>query len=433
MGCAVADIDNDGKPDILITGYGVVRLFRNLGHCKFQDISRGSGLESPSPTSWASGAAFADFDHDGLVDLYIGRYVVFNDKTVHVCNFAPYKAGCGPKFYDPQLGILYKNLGNGKFKDVTRAMGLGDCHGKTLGVAFADVNGDGWPDLYLGNDEMPGDLYINEGGKHFRNIGVQAGVGLSGSGAMQGAMGVDFGDYDRDGRMDLFVSTFEFEAKSLYHNEGNLLFTNVSEPVGLSKATWNFVAFGTKFIDVSNNGWLDLVIANGHIRDNQALIDKLGSYPQPLQLFMNDHGKSFADKTREAGPGFTTPAVGRGLAIGDLNDDGLLDIVVTDIEGNVRVLMNRNEDRNNWLRVSLVGTHCNRMGIGARVTVKAGHDKWVAEATTGGSYFSASDPRVHFGLGKSAGVDSVEVRWPCGRTSTLLNPPIPGNVTITEP
>ena len=431
MGVAIADIDNDGKPAILLTGYGIVKLFRNLGHCKFQDITRGSGLEARSPTAWATSAAFADVDRDGLVDLYIGRYVVFDDKSLKFCDYG-LPASCGPIFYDPQIGSLYKNLGHGKFKDITQAWGL-DAHGKCLGVVFADVDNDGWPDLYLANDEMPGDLFMNDKGKGFHNTGTAAGVGLSGDAQMQGAMGVDFGDYDRDGNLDLFVTTYEFEPKSLYRNKGGGMFGIVSAETGIGPPTRPFVGFGTKFIDVQNRGWLDLAMVNGHIHDNQEKIDKLGHFKQPMQLFMNEGGKTFTDRTREAGPGFTTPAVGRGLAIGDLNDDGLEDIVITDLEGPVRVLMNRASPHGAWLRIRLEGTKSNRMGIGARITLTAGGQTWIKEATTGGSYLSASDPRVHFGLGSINIVDKVEVRWPSGRHSVVVNPRVPGDLTIREP
>lgn len=431
MGVAIADIDNDGKPDLVLTGYGVVKLFRNLGHCKFQDVTRDSGLEAKSPASWATSAAFADVDRDGLVDLYIGRYVIFNDKSLKFCDYG-IPASCGPIFYDPQIGSLYKNLGHGKFKDISQQWGL-DAKGKCLGVAFADVNNDGWPDLYLANDEMPGDLFINDKGKKFHNIGTEAGVALSGSGQMQGAMGADFGDYDRDGKLDLFVTTYEFEPASLYRNIGSGNYGIVSAQTGIGAPTSPFVGFGTKFIDVQNRGWLDLAMANGHIHDNQEKIDKLGHYKQPLQLFMNQDGKTFEDRTREAGPGFTTPAVGRGLAIGDLNDDGLEDIVVTDIEGPVRVLMNRSQTHGDWLRITLEGMQSNRMGLGARVTLTAGGQTWIKEATTGGSYLSASDPRVHFGIGSLNRVDRVEVRWPSGKRSVVVNPPVPGDLRIREP
>ncbi len=431
MGVAIADIDNDGKPDILLTGYGVVKLFRNLGNCKFQDITRESGLEAKSSTAWATSAAFADVDRDGLVDLYIGRYIVFNDKTIQFCDYG-IKASCGPIFYDPQLGSLYKNLGHGKFKDISREWGL-DAKGKCLGVAFADIDNDGWPDLYLANDEMPGDLFMNQKGKKFRNTGTEAGVALSGSGQMQGAMGLDFGDYDRDGKMDLFITTYEFEPKSLYHNTGGGMFGIVSAQTGIGPPTTPFVGFGAKFIDVQNRGWLDIALVNGHIHDNQEKIDKLGHFKQPLQLFMNEDGKTFTDRTREAGPGFTEPAVGRGLAIGDLNDDGLEDIVMTDVEGPVRVLINRSQAHGNWLRIAVEGTKSNRMGIGAKVTVTAGGQKWIKEVTTGGSYLSASDPRVHFGLGSLTAVDRIDVQWPSGRQSVVLNPHIPGDLKIREP
>lgn len=435
MGCAVADIDNDGRPDLLVTGYGTVRLFRNLGGGKFEDITHGSGLEAPSATAWASSAAFADIDHDGLVDLYIGRYLNFRPDTIQFCPYGNEKvmASCGPASYNPQIGSLYRNLGHGRFKEVTQEMGLGKAHGKCLGVVFADVNGDGWPDLYVGNDEMPGELYINQKGKGFRDVAAEAGVALSEDAKPQGAMGVDFGDYEHTGRPGLFVTTYEAEADSLYSNAGDASFLNRSLASGIGPRTTLFVGFGTKFLDVRNNGWLDLVIANGHTRDNEEKIDQLTHYRQPFQLFLNEQGKTFTERTQEAGAGFTLPAVGRGLAVGDLNDDGKVDILATDLEGPPRLLINRFPGSGNWLRVQLKGTHSNRMGIGAKVTVVAGEQRWAAECTTGGSYFSASDARLHFGLGTLSAVTRVEVDWPSGRHSVVSNPHVPGDLTIQEP
>jgi hypothetical protein len=432
MGCAVADLNNDGLPDLIITGYGVVRVFENLGHFKFKDVTKGSGLESPSANAWATSIACGDFDRDGLVDVYIGRYVKFDDKALQFCDYGSIKASCGPNFYDPQIGSLYRNAGHFKFKDVTRGTGLDMAHGKCLAAMFCDINGDGWPDLYLANDEMNGDLFLNKKGKHFDNIGLEHGVALSGDGTVQGGMGVDFGDYNRDGLMDLFVTTFETEPDSLYGASPSGVFTQDTLKTGLDQPTRNKVGFGVKFADFQNNGWLDIIIANGHIHDNEEQVDKMGHYRQPMQLFMQENGV-FVDRTAEAGEGFTTPAVGRGLAIGDLDNDGLLDVVVVDLEGRPRVLMNRMSKTGAWLSVKLRGTRSNRMGIGARVVVTGGAQKWTAEATTGGSYLSASDPRVHFGLGDVRQIDKVEVYWPSGRHSELPGPAISHEIEIREP
>ncbi len=432
-GCAVGDMDNDGKPDLLVTGYGIVRLFRNLGGGKFEDVTAQSGLAAPSPTAWATSAAFADIDHDGLLDVYIGRYLDYSAATLQFCSFGKVQSSCGPSFYNAQRGSLYRNLGHFRFREVTKHMGLAETQGKCLGVVFADVNGDGWPDLYLGNDEMPGELYINQKGKGFRNAAAEMGVAVSEDGKPQGAMGVDFADYERTGRPGLFVTTYEAEPKSLYSNSPDGTFLNRSLASGIGPRTTRMVGFGTKFVDVNNDGWPDIAIANGHTRDNEEQIDRMTHYAQPLQLFMNEQGKSFTERTQEAGPGFSRPAVGRGLATGDLNDDGKMDIVATDLEGQARLLINQVPESGNWLRVRLRGTHSNRMGIGARVVVIAGQQRWVSECTTGGSYLSASDSRLHFGLGALRLVDRVEVFWPGGRHSVVPHPTIPGELTIQEP
>jgi hypothetical protein len=432
MGCAVADVDNDSRPDLLLSGYGVCRLYRNLGGGKFQDRTLESGLAATSPTSWYSSAAFGDVDRDGLVDLYLGRYVVYNAKTIQLCNYGQHRSSCGPRFYDPQFGSLYRGLGGTKFADYTRRWGLADQQGKCLGAAFADVNNDGWPDLYLGNDEMPGDLYINQQGKRFRNEALAAGVALSREGKMQGAMGVDFGDFNRDGRQDLVVTTFEYEPDSLYLNGEQGVFQSVGLAMGLDLPTHPLVGFGTKFADFDNDGWSDLAIANGHIHDNAEVLDRNSHYRQPAQLFLSERGERFVDRSVEAGPGFTEPAVGRGLAVGDLDNDGRQDLVLTDLEGPPRVLYNRIAAPGSWLRITLKGRRSNRLGIGARVRVTGGSQRWTAEATTGGSYLSASDPRVHVGLGGLRRVDRVEVSWPSGRRSEVRNPVVPGDLMIEE-
>ncbi|MFN3650832.1 MAG: CRTAC1 family protein [Armatimonadota bacterium] len=432
LGVASGDFDNDGLPDLLLTGYGESRLYRNLGKGRFADRTAGSGLTSPSPTSWQTSVAVADVNGDGLLDLYVGRYVVFNEETIRLCDYGEYQSSCGPMFYDPQFGSLYLNRGNFRFQDVTREYGLDKQHGKCLGAAFADVNDDGWPDLYLGNDEMPGDLFLNQGGKRFVNKAFAAGVATSADGKMQGAMGVEFGDLDRDQRLDLVVSTYEFEPTSVYLNRGGEMFENRSLALGVDQLTRPYVGFGTKFLDADNDGWLDLLVGNGHIHDNQPLIDKLGQYAQPMQLFRSREGGGFSDASAEAGSSLTTPGVIRGIATGDLNDDGLLDAVATDLEGTARVLINRHPQPGNWLRVKLRGTRSNRDGIGARIQVIAGEQRWTAQAATCGSYLSASDPRVHVGLGATRQVDRVEVRWPSGRRTVVESPQVPGDLLVVE-
>jgi hypothetical protein len=435
MGCTAGDIDNDGKPDLLITGYGENRLYKNLGNFKFRDITNNSGLASPTPTSWNSSAAFADFDRDGKLDVYIGRYVVFDDKSTQLCDYGEGRmASCGPVFYDPQRGGLYRNLGGGKFKDVTDSTGFDDVHGKVLGVTWADVNADGYPDCYLANDEMNADLLVSSKSGKYQNTGLRSGVALGGDGKPQGGMGADWGDFNRDGLFDLWVTTYQFEPSSLYAATSSGLYDWQSVAAGLDQATRPWVGFGTKFVDVNNDGWLDLAIANGHIHDNQEIIDAKTTYREPMQLFVSsNNAATFLDKSREGGPGFTRPGVGRGLAIGDLDDDGRLDMVIIDMEGPTRVLFNRTPNTGKWIRIKLRGATSNSMGLGAVVTVKSGSEKWIANCTTDGSYLSSSDPRVHIGLGVVNIVDTIEVKWPSGKVSVVKQVPTSKDITIEEP
>jgi hypothetical protein len=430
-GCAVGDVDNDGRPDLFLTGYGDCRLFRNLGGGKFEDVTAHSGLKAPSSLSLSTSAAFADVNGDGKLDLYVARYVHFGPTDLPLCDYHGIRAACGPKSYDPERGSLYLNQGAGKFADVSQSWGLGDQQGKTLGVAFADVNGDGFPDLYLANDEVPGDLYLSDAGKRFRSYGSLSGTATAADGQPQGGMGVDWADYDGDGLPDLFVTTFLHEDYSLYHNRGQGLFEQVSAVTGLGGRTRSFVAFGTKWTDYDNDGWPDLMTVSGHIQDNAEQVDHSTQYRQQMQLFRNMRGASFQEVTDQAGEPFRRLLVGRGLAVGDVDNDGRPDAVATDLEGRPLLLMNHDASAGHWLSVRLRGRHANRMGLGARVQVKAGGRARTRECQTGGSYLSASDSRVHFGLGAADRAD-VEVHWPSGGTTAVKGVRAGQVVTVDE-
>ncbi len=430
-GCAVGDVDNDGRPDLLLAGYGTVGLFRNRGDGRFARAAAGRGLDPPAPNAWATSAAFADVDRDGLLDVFIGRYVRFGPAELQFCDYHGVRAACGPKTYDPQYGSLYLNQGEGRFREVTRTWGLGDQHGKTFGVAFADANADGFPDLYLANDEVPGDLYLNEGGRRFRNHGGTSGTAVGQDGQVQGGMGVDWGDFDRDGLLDLFVTTFQNEDHSLYRNLDGENFEHATSAVGLGNITRPYVAFGARFLDFDNDGWLDLIAASGHIQDNVAEVDRTATYRQPLQLLRNQQGSRFQDVSGAAGEVFRRRLVGRGLAVGDIDNDGDQDLLITDLEGPPMLLINQVARGRRWLSISLEGSRSNRHALGARVEVRAGGAKHVRERWTGNSFLSASDPRVHFGLGTVDRVD-LEVRWPSGRRTRVRDAATDRILTLRE-
>jgi enediyne biosynthesis protein E4 len=417
MGCAAGDIDDDGRVDLFLCGYRCAALFRNRGDGSFVDVSRTAGIR---PGGWMSSAAFADVDRDGRLDLYVGRYARWDTSTLRFCVVEGVRTACGPEMYDPEKGSFYHNEGGGRgggpvrFVEATPRFGLGDTHGKTWGVAFADMNDDGWPDLYLANDEVPCDLYENVRGARFRNVGLASGTAFSRDGVRQGGMGVDWGDYDNDGRLDLFVTTFYQQPKSLYHNDGGGRFSEVSDVAGIAAPTLPYVAFGTCFLDVDNDGLLDLFIANGHVRDNPERLDPAVHYAQPMQLFRNDGSGVFRDLSREAGPAFDRPIVGRAAASGDIDNDGDIDLLVVDAAGAPLLLRNESGNRRHWLTVRAL-TAQRRDAIGARITITAGGRRQVAEVRPGASFLATNDPRVHFGLGEADRVERLQIRWPDGR------------------
>ncbi len=415
QGCAAGDYDGDGRVDLLLTGYDRTALYRNTGRPApaFEDASRAAGMD---PGGWTLSGAFGDYDRDGGLDLYVTRYLRFDKTTPQYCKHGGVDAACGPELYEPQIGRLYRNLGSGRFRDVTRAAGVHVSAGKSWAALFSDFTADGYPDLYVANDMMPCDLFVNRRGR-FEAPGPQAGVAYDVAGHLQGAMGCDSGDYNNDGRPDLLVGTFFSQATSLYENDGNGFFREIGTPAGIGAPTQQYVKFGTGFLDVDNDGWLDVFMANGHVLDSVRQHDPAQDYRQPLQLLRNLSGH-FSEVSASAGAPFQERRVGRGAAFADYDRDGKVDILVCDLEGKAMLLRNRTESANHWIQVRLRGRGGNRQGLGAWVTVEHGGRRQVREIRTCGSVMSANDPVAHFGLGPHTSVDRLTVRWPDGSEQT---------------
>jgi hypothetical protein len=436
LGVAVGDYDNDGYPDVYVTGYGKCVLYHNTGRGGFEDVTARAGVAALGPHDVASAAAFADLDGDGRLDLFAGRYIRFTPREIQYCSYHGVRAGCGVKNYDPAPPRVYRNAGGGGFRDATREWGFDTLHGRCLGVAVAAADGVRGVALYSANDELPGDLMLPTG-RRYSNAGVSSGTAYNNQGLTQGGMGVDWGDYDNDGRPDLVVATFQNEPDSLYRNDGHQLFLETGGPIGIAAGTTAYVAWTAKFFDADNDGWLDLLFTNGHSQDNVAQIEPDRSYPQRSQLYRNERGESFIDVSAEAGPDFLRPIVGRGAAFGDYDNDGRIDLLVVDEEGPALLLHNETTAgaaaARHWLGVQLRGTRGNRDAIGARVTVAAGGQRLTRDVQLAGGYVSAHDPRVHFGLGASREVEEIAVRWPGGGETRLTGPiPIDRYVSIVE-
>lgn len=407
-GVCVGDYDNDGYEDIYVSGFHCAMLLHNNRHGGFTDVTAKAGL---SERQWGTCCAFFDADNDGKLDLLVGHYVQTGPPYPWYCTGATgVTAGCRPLAYPAQMPRLYHNNGDGTFTDVSKKAGLETGHGKDLGIQFFDYDNDGKTDFYLANDGIAGDLFHNLGGGRFQNVAVAAGCAFSMDGDAQGGMGVDCADYDRDGKQDLMVSNFQDETYSLYHNDGGS-FSVVSESAGLG-STRNSVGFGAKFIDFNDDGWPDLVFANGHVFDTIHKADPRLYFRQPILLYRNEHGRF--KLVPNPGPGFSKPIVGRGLAVGDLENNGSQDLLIVDIDGTPVLLHNIAARKNHWIGIRLIGVRSNRDGYGARVTVKYGGVQRFQDFTPAGSYQSSMDPRIHFGLGSAAAIKEVVVRWPSG-------------------
>jgi hypothetical protein len=427
-GVAVGDYDNDGFEDLFVTEYGGNRLYHNNGDGTFTDVTEKAGVGG---SGWSTSAAWVDLDNDGLLDLVVLRYVQwdFEDRVCLVNGTL--RTYCRPDSFPPVEPLVYHNNGDGTFTEVSQRIGLSK-PGKGLGIAIADYDRDGHIDVYVANDSMPGFLYHNQGNGTFEEVALLAGVGVTDSGRTYAGMGVDFADYNNDGLPDLAVADLALQTYALYENEGKGFFKYTTDSSGLGNITMQHSGMGLHFIDYDNDGRKDLLVSQGHVMDTVDQVNPNLHYREPMLLVRNTpHG--FVDVSAASGAVFHQAWAGRGLAIGDINNDGRVDAVVSTSEGPAHVLLNQTPRSNHWLILKLTGHKSNRDAIGAEVKVVTARGAQMATVTTAGSYLSSSDKRVHFGLGPETNVKAVEIRWPSGILQTLRDVKADQILAVDEP
>jgi hypothetical protein len=427
MGACAADYDGDGDPDLYVTNDGPNALYQNRGDGRFVDVTASAGV---GDARWSASCAFADLDRDGDLDLWVTNYVAADRRRSPFCGDARrgVRFYCHPLNYDPLPNTLYRNDG-GAFTDVSVDSGVAALRSNGLGVVIADENDDGWPDVFVANDSLPNFLFRNTGKLRFREEALPAGVAVAADGQPRAGMGIDAGDYDRDGRLDLVITNLDFQMHSLYRGLAGGSFAWSTIESGIGYTTLPFVGFGVAFLDYDNDGLLDIAIANGHILENAPQFRAGATYRQRKLLFRNTTGRRFAEVGRTTGAPFTAERVGRGLATGDFDNDGDLDLLVTNNGGDAELLRNDAPRGAHSLVLRLRGTGRNRDAIGARVLVTAGTRTMRRDVRAGSSYLSQNDVRVHVGLGEAAQADRIEVRWPSGKTETI--PAIPADQLLT--
>jgi enediyne biosynthesis protein E4 len=429
MGAAVGDYDNDGFPDLYVTSYGANTLYRNNGDGTFRDVTAKAGVAG---SGWSASAGFFDYDNDGRLDLFVTRYLVWSfDKNGYCGEKRPgYRAYCHPDNYEPTTSLLFRNNGDGTFSDVSAKAGLAASNGKALGVAFADYDQDGYVDVYVANDSVQSQLFHNNGNGTFTEEGLLLGVGFNEDGKTFAGMGVDFADYDNDGRPDVVVTDLSNERYRLFHQGSDGSFQDATNASGVGAATLAFAGWSTGFIDYDNDGWKDLFVAQGHVMDTIEKTAPNLRYLQPPLLLRNEAGRFSRVLPGEV---FQSDWAGRGAAFGDIDEDGDVDVVVSNVGQRALVLRNDGGNKGRWLRIRTIGTRSNRDGIGCRVKVTTAAGSQSFTVTTAVGYLSASDKRLLVGLGAASTASQVEIRWPSGAVQTLRDVAAGQTLELQEP
>jgi enediyne biosynthesis protein E4 len=426
MGTSIGDFDNDGWPDLLVTCFGGIVLYHNNHDGTFSNVTAQAGLDKDS--GWATGAAFGDYDGDGWPDLFVAHYVDLDLKDLpefgskQTCQYHGIAVQCGPRGLKGFPDTLYHNNGNGTFTEVSKAAGVDDPQ-KFFGLTaiWCDFNNDGRLDLFVANDGEPNYLYRNDGNGHFTDVALDAGVAVNVDGSEQANMGVALGDYEHKGLFSLAITHFSEEYAALYRNNGALSFTDVSYTSGIARATTRYVGWGDAFFDLDNDGWPDLIMVNGHVYPQVDTKDIGTTFREPKLLYLNQHDGTFRDISKLAGPAIQVPQVSRGLAVGDLFNDGRLEVVIENLEGEPMILQTQGGPRNHWVNFELQAAKGNRLALNARLRATAGDLVQEDQVQSGGSYLSQSDLRIHFGLAQHEKVDKLEIFWPSGKVETLTN------------
>lgn len=442
IGCCVADYDNDGNRDLFVTNFGHNVLYRNNGDGSFNDVTQDTGIiDEPC---FSTGCAFADYNNDGWLDLVVVNYVLTDLETAPNCSQNEIPAYCRPEDFAPAPDVLYQNNGDGSFTNVTLDAGL-TALGRGLGAIWTDVDNDGWIDLYIANDREPNFLYRNNGDGTFAELGELHGIARNEHGDAESSMGIDTADYDNDGDFDVILTHYQAETNTLYQNDGNGVFWDVTAQSRLSEPTLLPLAWGTGFVDIDNDGWLDLFFANGHLHDNIEALEEIGTYKQKNQLFHNQQDSTYVDISDTSGSGMLIEKSSRGAIFADYDDDGDLDILVTNIADTPDLLRNDTPSRHHWLCIQLVGSSnsesavgmlhqkgSNRDGLGAKVTLQIGDTHLLREVKSGASYLSQNSHQLLLGLGAAEHVDRLIIRWQSGIQDEMENVQCNQRLTIQE-